>query len=276
MKKLLIAICILYAGSTTHLLGNWKYAIEGEEVKITGYRFTESGTDLVVPSEIEGKPVTSIAVMAFRTDSELQSIVIPGEFNSIPEGAFIDCDYLTTVTIAEGVTLIESRAFQNCERLQNINIPDSVTSIESYAFDGCIRLPRISIGNGVTFIDYLGFNRCQSLQEIYFRGDAPTLGGDDVFQDVPLDSVIYYYTDRAGWGFYLGGVATQGIAPPDPTKWGKYTVPDTTGPKWIDTGGWLGWVDVTHRPWVWRDETQEYIYVPDTSAMAGSGWNYTP
>ena len=59
---------------------------------------------------------------------------IKGEF---PDGAFSDCECLTSVVIPNGVTSIGEFAFSGCERLTRVVIPDSVTTIERFAFSGC-------------------------------------------------------------------------------------------------------------------------------------------
>ena len=59
---------------------------------------------------------------------------IKGEF---PDGAFSDCECLTSVVIPNGVTSIGEFAFSGRERLTSVVIPDSVTTIERFAFSGC-------------------------------------------------------------------------------------------------------------------------------------------
>ena len=63
----------------------------GQEIEITGYDISNSdcGTDVVIPAEIDGKPVTSIGDNAFYVN-ELTSVVIPGSVKTIGDGAFTD------------------------------------------------------------------------------------------------------------------------------------------------------------------------------------------
>ena len=82
------------------------------EVIITGYK--GSATEVVIPSEIEGKPVTSIGILAFCERRRLKSVTIP-----------------------DSVTIIGSWAFNDCTGLTDLKIPNSVTSIGYAAFDGC-------------------------------------------------------------------------------------------------------------------------------------------
>ncbi len=91
---------------------------------------------------------------------------IPNSVTSIGEGAFEDCDGLTSVTIGNGVTSIGEFAFWDCDGLTSVTIPNSVTSIGVFAFLDCDGLTSVTIGNGVTSIGDHAFRHCYSLTEI--------------------------------------------------------------------------------------------------------------
>ena len=55
--------------------------------------------------------------------------------------------------------------------------------------------------------------------------------------------------------------------------WGAFAVVNN---EWTYTGDWLGWIQISETPWVWRQNPGEWVYVPPFSARAGSGWNYNP
>lgn len=71
-------------------------------------------TNVTIPSEYNGKPVTKILENAFLHNSTMYSVTIPDSINEI--GA---------------------SAFRSCLRLKEVTIPDSVTKIGSYAFYEC-------------------------------------------------------------------------------------------------------------------------------------------
>lgn len=87
------------------------YEIKNGSITITAYK--GSGTDVTVPSNIDGIPVTSIG-----------------------EGAFKEIN-VEKVTVPESVTHIDWFAFSGCKKLCEITIPSSVTSVGYGAFENC-------------------------------------------------------------------------------------------------------------------------------------------
>ncbi|MEX0324901.1 MAG: hypothetical protein AB3N33_02305 [Puniceicoccaceae bacterium] len=52
------------------------------------------------------------------------------------------------------------------------------------------------------------------------------------------------------------------------TTWYGYPI---VADNWVDTGAWLGWVNISFDPWVWVDALSKYVYIGDDS-----GWVYIP
>lgn len=170
--------------------GEFEYSwlnCEGTEIEINGYN--GSDTEVVIPSEIEGKLVTRIGSRAFNGCSSLVNITIPASVTSIGREAFNGTPWLANkrkenslvvinhividgstccgeVVIPEGVTGIVAGAFEGCSELTSIKIPDSVTHVGNAVFSGCNNLKSISIGEGLTSIGEYTFDGCSSLVEI--------------------------------------------------------------------------------------------------------------
>lgn len=100
-----------------------------KEVEIVKYRGNTS--KLVIPSEIENKPVTSIGARAFF-NTYLTQVKIPVKVTSIEAEAFTN-NYLKNIEIPEGVKNIGYRAFSN-NILTSVKIPNGMTEIENEVF----------------------------------------------------------------------------------------------------------------------------------------------
>jgi len=104
-----------------------KVSANGNSVIITSYN--GGSTNIQIPSQIKGLPVTEIGEEAFvgrlGDPNQLTSVIIPDSVTSIGRQAFYG-NRLTSITIPNSVTSIGDGAFRN-NRLTSVTIPDSVT-----------------------------------------------------------------------------------------------------------------------------------------------------
>ncbi len=70
-------------------------------------------------------------------------------------------------------------------------------------------LTSITITASVTNIDDKAFQDCAALTDITFLGNAPALGGTDVFAND--SATVYFYYNTSGWGAIWGGTAYGGL-----------------------------------------------------------------
>ena len=117
---------------------------DGSEIEITGYNymdtfdetFTDKNFEIRVPSEINGKPVTSVyEIYVYNysnidTDDLNMKLIIPSSVKNIESYALWGLDGVTEIVFEDGVESIGDYAVYNCKYLKKITIPESVTYID--------------------------------------------------------------------------------------------------------------------------------------------------
>lgn len=117
--------------STVKSFGDYDYKVN-EDGNITILVYYGGGTNITIPDEIEGKPVTEIAARAFTLSNQLGDVVIPHTVKEIGSSAF-DKTGVTSLTLPEGLIKIGSNAFA-LNQLTHVNLPSSLQHLEGRAF----------------------------------------------------------------------------------------------------------------------------------------------
>ncbi|MEI6566580.1 MAG: leucine-rich repeat protein, partial [Verrucomicrobiota bacterium] len=136
------------------------------KLTITGY--SGPGGAVVIPSTINGLPVTAIGSMAFRNCANVTRVEIPSSVITIGDEAFEYCSNLTSVTIPNGVTMIGTLCFYACANLTSVAIPGSVASIGAGAFEYCTGLSVITVSDS-------NLNYSSSVDDVLFNKSKTTL-----------------------------------------------------------------------------------------------------
>ena len=99
--------------------------------------YTGNVTDIVIASDINGKPVYKIASYVFCDNSKITSVLIPESVVEIAEAAFENCTSLKKIDIPASVNKIGAYAFGECSNLYQVVFTDSSIEIADSAFYGC-------------------------------------------------------------------------------------------------------------------------------------------
>lgn len=207
MKKLLVfvlAIMLVCGGmisaSQASSQGFYEYRLLADgTVEIT--RVSDECADKMIPAELDGKTVSSIAENAFMGCLKLKDVVIPEGVTSVGNYAFAWCYNLTSVTIPDSVTFFGEGVFESCMKMKSISIsrehpalamsngalirkedktllyitgikgndyeiPWGITKIGTGAFSES-KLKSIVIPDSVTSIGANAFGNCSNLTDIY-------------------------------------------------------------------------------------------------------------
>lgn len=126
---------------------DFTYEIVNRSVIITGMRQQEQEiipTDIHIPSEIEGMPVTIIGRRAF-SHCNCVSVDLPETVEEIKDYAFSECRSLNRIELPHKVKQIGNHAFYNCRHLETIKLPGGITTIGDGALKNCTQLKLITI-----------------------------------------------------------------------------------------------------------------------------------
>ena len=113
--------------------GDFEYCIYDDHAELLSCNKEASG-DIIIPTEIEGVPVTSINENAFYECYNIRSVKIPDTVTSIGNSAFFKCKILESVDMGNSITSIGANAFQHCRYLEDIILPDTISNIGYNAF----------------------------------------------------------------------------------------------------------------------------------------------
>ena len=108
--SVVLTVSIFSTPASASIEEYFSYDVIDGEARIIYVEPTISG-DIIIPSTLDGFPVTSIGEWAFQCCDNLTSIKIPSGVTSIENGAFYCCYSLTSITIPNSVTSIGDKAF---------------------------------------------------------------------------------------------------------------------------------------------------------------------
>ena len=94
----------------------------------------------------------------------------------------------------------------------------------------------------------LNFMRVDTLAE------ASNVTGALVATVTSTDTVIEAHADLSG-----------------PTDWAGYPI---VNGGYVDTASWMGWLEVSHAPWIWSNQTQGWLYLPEDHVTETGSWVY--
>ena len=140
---------------------------------------------LVIPSELDGKPVYGIAEEGFSSCYSLVEVTVPGSVVLIGKKAFSFCKNLKEIVLSDGLIGIDEEAFDNCEALPSVVLPDTVTNVGSYAFSFCPALKSVKLSDNLSVLGRSVFYECTALTEITIPASVQKIG-EQTFRNCKL------------------------------------------------------------------------------------------
>ncbi len=168
-----------------------EYAVNASgDYEITGYLNTNPAkADVVIPAEIDGRPVTGIGAEAFNSCQNVQSVSIPASVTYIGNYAFFDCDSITSIVLPDSVVSIGMGAFEKCDALASVTFSKGLISIGDFAFKECVKLANFTLPEGLLVIGDSAFWACRSLTSVTIPTTVIKLGDGAFYGCTLLASV---------------------------------------------------------------------------------------
>ncbi len=119
-------------------------------------------TDIEIPTEYNGLPVTMILSGCFSSAQSITRVSVPGSVLVIASLAFYNCVSLEEAELSEGLTVLGSSVFE-LSGLKSVKLPKSLKRLGSCAFQFCRNLERVEFGNEPSEFGARVFHSCDKL-----------------------------------------------------------------------------------------------------------------
>lgn len=194
-------------------------------VKITGYTGTSS--EVVIPEEIAGYPVTMIYDRAFAENKTITSVSIPDSVKKIGMEVFRDCENLSEITLPTGLEEIGGYILMNTaysldsanwdgellyinnyllmstdQVTGDLKLKDGTTFVADFAFSFNRTITSVTIPASVKIIGSYAFSSCDKLSSVTFNEGTEIIGFGS-FEGTNLSEVTIpqSVTTLEGWAF---------------------------------------------------------------------------
>lgn len=160
---------------------------------ITGYDVSKGGTDVVIPSEINGVKVTTIGNNAFDKKG-ITSVVLPEGITKIGRSAFANSssggtqNSLQGLVLPESLITIDQSAFYNCTGVGDLIIPDNVITVGHSAFAGA-EVTSLTLGSSVKTIDPNAFKNNKISGKVTIPESVTTIGASAFEANLTLSEI---------------------------------------------------------------------------------------
>ena len=173
-------------------------------------------TEVEIPAEINGAPVTKVGGMGFYNRKIMTSVVIPDSVKVIDSYTFQDCASLESIKLPENLEYLDECAFAGCLNLKSITLPKKLKNIGYSVFEDCSSLESVEIPDSVEVIDDCAFKNCPLLSGVTLPKNLVRIG-DEAFSGCSAlkNVVIPDSVEEIGIGAFSGCIK----------EWRSVTIP---------------------------------------------------
>lgn len=170
--------------------GTFRCTLRSDEtVTITGLVKPEGVTEIIIPSEIDGIPVTEIGGWAFAECSVLKNIVIPDTITSIGYHAFEGTQWLADKRKENPLVIVNGILVDGITAKGDITIPKNVKRIMYGAFSGSTDVKSVTYLTGIEATGFGAFSGCENLEKVILSNSIKIISENTFSDCVNLKSI---------------------------------------------------------------------------------------
>lgn len=158
-------------------------------------------TQLIIPRNIKLLGDTALS------DTGLTSIHIPGTCKEIKNYCFLRTEFLTSITLEEGIETIGAEAFQGSGLSGHVEIPGSVQGIATALFKNS-NISSLKVNEGTSILYYGAFNMMTSLQSLDLPSTITSIGNN--YNGLYNNQTGYAFA----WNPNLTSITCRAVTPP--------------------------------------------------------------
>ena len=123
----------------------------------------ETSGKIAIPMQLGGQPVVQIGNYAFYGCTAVTDVAMSNDVREVCDSAFRSCSNLVSVVLSSNLVTIGRYAFQSCTGLREIEIPNDVTNIGHSAFRYCRALTSAALSDGLQTLGNSAFSGCSNI-----------------------------------------------------------------------------------------------------------------
>lgn len=155
---------------------DFEYTIGQDEVCLNAYIGDKEY--VIVPEEIEGKPVTSMGDNVFY-ETKVRFVSLPDSIREMGHHTFGGCTRLVYASMPESLEVLPYATFESCFRLRDPGLYDGLKKIEETAFWGTHYMTELYLPETLEEIDDNAFVLCDYLVYIIVPEENKHFQGND-------------------------------------------------------------------------------------------------
>lgn len=167
----------------------WKYRTYRDGVTISKYLGTDD--NVVIPDEIDGKPVTRLDGSLFLGKA-ITSVEMPDTIIDIGYNVFEDCDKLTDVKLSNSIKELPTGTFRGCKSLEEVELPEALEKFSTSTFYNTI-LKTLNIPKNVKEIDINWREPMPNIEEYTVDSENEFFSSQDGMLLNKLGDTLYFY-----------------------------------------------------------------------------------